>query len=104
MLDGVSGTPKDVEMVKKFNNDLKNKKIKFNSYIFTIDGDIGGRKIVVIESNNLEEAIQKAKVESLSDLKEFKSDEHIINMFHRLNYRFVHTVLVKGTDYKIDIL
>lgn len=70
-----------------------------NTYIFSIQSRVGGISMIVIEENSRENAIQKAKIETLAPLKEIKSNKSLINLFHDMEYSFVGTVLVKGESY-----
>lgn len=75
------------------------------SYIFSITNKYGNNNLVVIHNiESREEAVQKAKIEILSDFKGLKTDANIIKLFHELGYTFNGTAMIVGESFKIDIL
>ena len=73
--------------------------INMNTYIFNITSKDGVNNMIIIQEDNRETAIQKAKVEILAPLKEFYSKRKIINIFHEMEYSFNGTVVVSGESY-----
>lgn len=76
-----------------------------NTYIFSITSKLGVNRLIVIDNiESREEAIQKAKIETLSALKGYKTDKSIIKLFHELEYSFNGTVSVIGESFEANIL
>jgi hypothetical protein len=74
-----------------------------NSYVFNITSKVGVNKLIIIDGDFvLENAIRKAKIETLKEFKSIKSDDEIVEMFHTLEYRFEGTIKVSGESYNID--
>ena len=76
-----------------------------NTYIFSITSKLGVNKLIIIDNiESTDEAIQKAKIETLSPLKGHKTDKSIIELFHELEYSFNDTVRVFGGSFEVNVL
>ena len=76
-----------------------------STYIFSITSKLGVNKLIVIDNiKSREEAIQKAKIETLAPLKGHKTDKSIIKLFHELEYSFNDTVRVYGESFEVNVL
>lgn len=76
-----------------------------STYIFSITNKLGGNKLIVIDNvDSREEAIQKAKIETLAALKGHQTDKSIIKLFHELEYSFNDTVRVIGESFDANVL
>ena len=75
------------------------------TYIFSITNKLSGNKLIVIDNvDSREEAIQKAKIETLAPLKGRQTDKSIIKLFHELGYSFNDTVRVIGETFEANVL
>ena len=75
------------------------------TYIFSITSKLGVNNLVIIDNaKSREEAIQKAKIETLSILKGHKTDKSIIKLFHELEYFFNDTIRVYGESFETNVL
>ena len=71
------------------------------TFVFNIQNIYGGNKMIIIEGEkNVEDAIQKAKIETLAPLKKTYGNRKIINLFHSMEYSFTGTVMIKGDNIK----
>ena len=73
--------------------------------IFSITSKLGLNKLIIIDNiESRDEAIQKAKIETLSPLKGHQTDKSIIELFHELEYSFNDTVMVRGESFEANVL
>ena len=76
-----------------------------STYIFSITSKLGVNKLIIIDKiESIDEAIQKAKIETLSPLKGHQTDKSIIKLFHELEYSFNETVRVFGGSFEANVL
>lgn len=76
-----------------------------STYIFSITSKLGVNKLIIIDNiESREDAIQKAKIETLSPLKGHQTDKSIIKLFHELEYSFNETVRVFGGSFEANVL
>lgn len=77
-----------------------------NTYIMIIANTNNHNvKTILVESNSLEDAIQKSK--SLvfpSQVTDGKSLEEITDMFNELGFVFRYEVIITGSDYDVKII
>lgn len=76
-----------------------------HTYVFSITSKFGVNKLIIINDiTSVEEAIQKAKIETLAPLKGHQTNKSIIKLFHKLEYRFNNTVMICGESFEANTI